>query len=440
MRIGFFIEHFGKGGVERVVQSLSNYLTKQGHQVYIFVLTRLPNEYDLDARVQLVAIDKHAPMSETLRHLETYHLAIYSLHFYWLAYCYELADALVAGGKKVTLTEHSVFFQLYRDILSPFVAERKPSWQKVNVLTVLSGYDYQIHGAVLDNVAYMPNPNTFSASLPLQTTYQKNIIVVSRLAHHKRVDRALRAFALIANTHTDWQLLVLGDGDLRVALEKLAKALGVFSQVNFVGNVKNVADYYAKSSIHLMTSQHEGWGLALTEAKQFAVPSVVMDAPCFHDLIQDGVDGLIVAQDDIQAMADKIKFFIENPDACKAMGKNAKARVQAYDINVVGKRWENLFSLILEKPQAIINQELKTVYAPVAQDNKKIIADFVQEYNILYTKLCILSKYNRLRAFLPMDFLLKCVTVFDFIKAVGFRVFFARVLFHIHRIAFRFFK
>jgi hypothetical protein len=189
-----------------------------------------------------------------------------------------------------------------------------------------------------------------------------------------------------------------------------------------------------------MTSLHEGWGLALTEAKQFGMPSVVMDAPCFHDLMQDGADGFIVAQDDIAAMADKIKFLIENPDACKAMGKTAKERVQAYNIDLVGKRWGNLFALVLENPQDLINEQLKTNYAPVAQDTKKIIADFVMEYNILYTKLCTLSKYNRLRAFLPIDFLLKCVTTFDFIRAVGFRVFFARVLFHIHRIAFRFFK
>lgn len=436
MKIGFFIEYFGNGGVERVVQTLSNYLAQQGHTVYIFVLKRLPQEYVVDSRVQIVDIPND--VSSTLQKVLPYQLDVYSLHFYWLAYCYELADALVAGGKKVTLTEHSVFFQLYRDILSPFVAERKPSWQKVNVLTVLSGYDYQIHGAVLDNVAYMPNPNTFSASLPLQTSYQKNIIVVSRLAHHKRVDRALRAFALIANTHKDWQLLILGDGDLRVELANLSQALHIADRVSFVGNVKNVADYYAKSSIHLMTSLHEGWGLALTEAKQFGMPSVVMDAPCFYDLMQDGADGFIVAQDDIAAMADKIKFFIENPDACKAMGKTAKERVQAYNIDVVGKRWENLFQLVLENPQAIINAQLKTNYVLVAQDTKKIIADFVVEYNILYTKLCTLSKYSRLQAFLPMDFLLKCIRIFDFIKVVGFRVFFVRVLFHVQRLFFRF--
>ncbi len=436
MKIGFFIEYFGNGGVERVVQTLSNYLAQQGHTVYIFVLKRLPQEYAVDSRVHIVDIPND--VSSTLQKVLPYQLDVYSLHFYWLAYCYELADALVAGGKKVTLTEHSVFFQLYRDILSPFVAERKPSWQKVNVLTVLSGYDYQIHGAVLDNVAYMPNPNTFSASLPLQTSYQKNIIVVSRLAHHKRVDRALRAFALIANTHKDWQLLILGDGDLRVELANLSQALHIADRVSFVGNVKNVADYYAKSSIHLMTSLHEGWGLALTEAKQFGMPSVVMDAPCFYDLMQDGADGFIVAQDDIAAMADKIKFFIENPDACKAMGKTAKERVQAYNIDVVGKRWENLFQLVLENPQAIINAQLKTNYVLVAQDTKKIIADFVVEYNILYTKLCTLSKYSRLQAFLPMDFLLKCIRIFDFIKVVGFRVFFVRVLFHVQRLFFRF--
>ena len=436
MKIGFFIEYFGNGGVERVVQTLSNYLAQQGHTVYIFVLKRLPQEYVVDSRVQIVDIPND--VSSTLQKVLPYQLDVYSLHFYWLAYCYELADALVAGGKKVTLTEHSVFFQLYRDILSPFVAERKPSWQKVNVLTVLSGYDSQIHGAVLDNVAYMPNPNTFSASLPLQTSYQKNIIVVSRLAHHKRVDRALRAFALIANTHKDWQLLILGDGDLRVELANLSQVLHIADRVSFVGNVKNVADYYAKSSIHLMTSLHEGWGLALTEAKQFGVPSVVMDAPCFYDLMQDGADGFIVAQDDIAAMADKIKFFIENPDACKAMGKTAKERVQAYNIDVVGRRWENLFQLVLENPQAIINAQLKTNYVLVAQDTKKIIADFVVEYNILYTKLCTLSKYSRLQAFLPMDFLLKCIRIFDFIKVVGFRVFFVRVLFHVQRLFFRF--
>jgi GalNAc-alpha-(1->4)-GalNAc-alpha-(1->3)-diNAcBac-PP-undecaprenol alpha-1,4-N-acetyl-D-galactosaminyltransferase len=400
MNIAFFIDHLSSGGAERVVQTLANYFQSQGnHQVYIFVLADTPSPYPLQSGVQKIVLT--GKRKKDLSSILAKDIHIFSFHAYWNAYTYVLADALADLGNKVILTEHNAFFTLYQaNPAQAFISKRLETWRKISVLTVLSSYDYQIHGSILNNVVYMPNPNPFALDTYVNLEKGKNIIAVARLSPAKAIDKLLRVFALVAQKHSDWHLFIVGDGALRADLEKLAQDLGVYSQVTFTGNVHDVEKYYAKASIHVMTSVREGMPMALLEAKKYAMPSVVMHLPCFYDLIENNIDGFVLAQDDITAMADKIIFLIENPKICSDMGKNVMQSVQQYDLAVIGKRWELLFEFISNTPKANLLEILKNTYMPTkTYPADEILSDFSGQYNALYKTTSSFSPYKRLESF-----------------------------------------
>jgi glycosyltransferase involved in cell wall biosynthesis len=432
MKIAFFMDALSGGGAERIVQTLANYMQGKKHQVVIFLRHAKENTYPLYPGVQIFYLKGAKYFAQDLSDMLAMQIDIFSFHAYWNTYNFQIADALLEKGKKVTFTEHNIFYHLYWEAyISTFVPRRVETWKKADALTVLSSYDYQIHSSVLDNVVYMPNPNTFSSDVPLQSNYEKYIIAVARLEPQKRVDKVLHVFAKICPLYSDWRLLVLGDGTLRMELVQLAKDLGIAEQVSFLGAVSNVKDYYAKSSIHVMTSDFEGWGLALTEAKEFGIPSVLMELPCFKDLLLHGEDGFMVAQDDIETMAKHILFLINHPEQIQAMGKKAQEHVKKYNVDKIGKRWEDLFALIVNQPKQEVLSVIKTQYAPAqVYPSKEITADFVRQYNILYERLCEAAPYyKRVKTSKILCFIFWCMNVLDFARAMGWRKVWERLIF-----------
>ena len=432
MKIAFFMDALSGGGAERIVQTLANYMQGKNHQVFIFLRYAKENAYPLYPGVQIFYLKGAQHFAQDLSALLAMDIDIFSFHAYWNTYNFQIANALLEEGKKVTFTEHNIFYHLYWEAyISTFVSRRIETWKKADALTVLSSYDYQIHSSILDNVVYMPNPNTFSSDFPLQSQYEKYIIAVARLELQKRVDRVLHVFARVVALHPDWHLLILGDGTLHLELVQLAKDLGISNQVSFLGTVSNLKDYYAKASLHVMTSDFEGWGLALTEAKEFGIPSVVMELPCFKDLLQHGEDGFIVAQDDIETMAQHIDFLIKHPEEIKTMGKKAQVYVKKYNVDVIGKRWEDLFDVIVNqsKPEALA--VIKTQYAPArVYPSQAITADFVCQYNVLYERLCQATPYyKRVKTSKILRFIFWYLNFLDFFKAMGWRKVWERFIF-----------
>lgn len=150
------------------------------------------------------------------------------------------------------------------------------------------------------------NPDFFDYPLP-DTNPQNEILFVGRLSDEKNVGDILKAFQIVLKTKSDARLTLIGDGDMRGDLEKLSKNLGIDAQTNFVGRQSDVASFHAKSSCQLLTSHYEGFPLSLVEACANGVPMVSYDgASGPRDAITDGVNGYVVAQYDVKALAEAI--------------------------------------------------------------------------------------------------------------------------------------
>lgn len=130
-------------------------------------------------------------------------------------------------------------------------------------------------------------------------------LYVGRLRRYKTVETALRALALLERDDPAARLVVVGEGDDRPRLERLARELGVAARVEFRGfvpGVEKVALMQGATAL-VYPSRKEGWGLPVLEAAACGVPAVVSDVPGLRDAVRDGVSGVLVPFGDAPGFA-----------------------------------------------------------------------------------------------------------------------------------------
>jgi glycosyltransferase involved in cell wall biosynthesis len=98
-----------------------------------------------------------------------------------------------------------------------------------------------------------------------------------------------------------------------------------------------------------MTSTAEGWGMVLTEAQQMGVPVVAMDSfGALHDIIEDGYNGRIVANNDLVAFQNAMTEIMENEAKRKEMALHAIESSKRYEIQHILLQWQKLFEQMKE--------------------------------------------------------------------------------------------
>ena len=161
------------------------------------------------------------------------------------------------------------------------------------------------------------------------------ILCVGRLAPEKDQSLLLDAVAALRATGFPLHLRLVGDGPDRKFLERRAVELGIAACVEFVGWVdpKRLRVLYADSDLFVLSSLAEGVPVVLMEAMAMRVPCV---APCIAgipELIKDGVEGMLYAVADLEAMTIKIRALLESPELMEEIGKQARLRViRDYDM------------------------------------------------------------------------------------------------------------
>ena len=156
--------------------------------------------------------------------------------------------------------------------------------------------------------------------------------VVSRLEHIKGMDLVVPAFAEVRKRFPDVQLLVVGDGSLRAAMEQQAQELGCVDAVTWVGRQpqESLPQYYSEMDIVLMPSRSEGFGLTAIEAMACGCVVVASDVGGLPEVVSDGVCGLLHRTEDVHGMAAKICSLIASPELYRSLQKNALQHVQKF--------------------------------------------------------------------------------------------------------------
>lgn len=195
----------------------------------------------------------------------------------------------------------------------------------------------------LDNVVKIPDPLPFKIESNSELS-AKRVVSIGRYAYDKGNDLLLRAWAIIEKQAPDWTLDVYGNGD-RASYQQQLVELGIDQQrCHLYGPTTEVKKAYLNSSLFVLPSRFEGFGLVLIEAMACGVPVVAFDCENGpRSIINHGASGFLIPPFDVEAMADKILLLMRDDSLRKAMGFKAQKAACQYNIDTVGKLWKQLF-------------------------------------------------------------------------------------------------
>jgi len=158
----------------------------------------------------------------------------------------------------------------------------------------------------------------------------------------------LRAAAILAEEWPSLQVLMVGDGPERVALERLAGELRVVDTVRFLGSRSDVSDILRALDVAVCCSDFEGSPLAVMEYMDAALPVVATEVGGVPDLIEPDVHGLLVPPRNPSALAHAIAELLRDPARARSMGARGQERRRAeFDIDVLVHRLEDLYLELL---------------------------------------------------------------------------------------------
>lgn len=216
--------------------------------------------------------------------------------------------------------------------------------KKYDNVVVLTNEDKMLNWSHNKKVTVIPNPVTFQ-SVKTTDRISKKIITLGRLVDEKNQISLINAFQDVVKRHPDWTLEIYGEGGLRKLLQKEIEAKGLSDNVKLMGCHPNPRELYLDSSIFVLSSKFEGFGLVLIESMECGVPVVSYDCPFGpKDIITDGVDGFLVPSGNEEIMAEKICYLIEHPEERMKMGRAAKVKADNYSTNKITAQWMSLFN------------------------------------------------------------------------------------------------
>ena len=173
------------------------------------------------------------------------------------------------------------------------------------------------------------------------------VIAVGRLDYQKGFDRLIQAWKLIQerDEFKDWHLDIFGQGEWHDMLQKMISDFGLEQTARINRPTNRIGNEYAHSSLIVMTSNYEGFGMVLVEAMACGVPAIAFDCKCGpKDIIRHGENGLLVANGDIQGLAGAMMKLMGDDALRQRMAGHAKAVVDAYSEEAVMDKWIRLFT------------------------------------------------------------------------------------------------
>lgn len=200
-------------------------------------------------------------------------------------------------------------------------------------------------------IACIPNPLSFEREMDQNDLIKKHkiVLIVARLEEtQKNIMSALRIWKKAEDnvTSNDWTLVLGGYGPDENKILTYADSLNL-NNFKFIGKVDDAQVLFQSASIFMMTSRYEGFGMTLTEALQNGcVPIAFDNFTVLHDILDDGMNGIIIPSGDEECYAQKLLSLMNNNSERKAMAIRGIESCKKFSIDTVGEKWINLFKTL----------------------------------------------------------------------------------------------
>lgn len=362
MKIIFAIKALGNqgGGAERVLADVASGLARRGHAITV-ISNDLEGEasyYPLDEAVERVNlgignIKGKSSLFDVGYRMIAFRRAAAKIRpdvvVAFMHSTYLPAGIALIGTRTPMIASEHIGPEHYQSLwleralmqLTPLIAVK---------ITVVSKQILLSYGWWLcRRMTVAPNPVSAPAKRTPETDTDPTrpciLLSVGRLAPQKNQQCLIAAFAKLSPNFPNWRLRIVGEGELRRALEAQVRDLGLTDKIELPGAISDVSQEYLKADLFVLPSTYESFGLATAEALLHGLPAVgFADCPGTNSLIRNNENGILVAgRNRTEALAAALRNLMENPQELKRLS-NASADwlTQMFDINSVLDRWEGL--------------------------------------------------------------------------------------------------
>lgn len=195
----------------------------------------------------------------------------------------------------------------------------------------------------------IPNPVVPIPTPAMPRSHGHRIAAVGRLGEEKGFDLLLKAFSVVAARHPDWSLVIWGEGPLRRELTAIRDSLGLSERISLPGRTEDVWAALASVDLFVLPSRYEGFPNALCEAMASGLPVIATDCPEGpRAIVIDGVDGLLVPPEDVDALAAALDRLLSAPDERARLAAAAPTITERLGLLRIMSSWE----VVLEEARA----------------------------------------------------------------------------------------
>lgn len=203
-----------------------------------------------------------------------------------------------------------------------------------------------------NKICAISNPCTYTCNIDenLIKEKEKIILIVARLNElQKNISSALRIWEIANDYAIDnkWHLFIIGEGNDEGKIKEYCKKLKL-KNVHFLGKKDDVRPFYIKSSLFIMTSRYEGFGMTLLEALQNGcVPIVFENFSVVHDIINNE-NGFIIPSNDEKQFAKVLIELMKNAELRQSTAKRAIKSTQIFSTENICSMWNKLLKQTIE--------------------------------------------------------------------------------------------
>ena len=214
--------------------------------------------------------------------------------------------------------------------------------KKTDILVALTENDAVCWRQLHAHVKVIPNVVHLNSTGRYSSLENKKVIYAGRFAYQKGLPDLLEIWKLVHEKYPDWKLEMYGEGALKEDIMRVVNTCDC--NISVFSPMPNILDLFIDSSVFVLTSYYEAFGLVLVEAMSCGLPVVVFDCPYGPpEIVTDGTDGFLVSNRNIQYFADRICQLIEDKELRCKIGQQAILSSQRYTKEKVMPLWKELF-------------------------------------------------------------------------------------------------
>lgn len=187
------------------------------------------------------------------------------------------------------------------------------------------------------------NPFNFEERDVKYDKESKKIVSCGRFTKQKGYDFLVNVAEKVFHLHPDWTWDIYGDGEEMNNIKKLIEEKNLENKVILKGRTNQMYNLYKEYAMFVLTSRYEGLGMVNIEAHNSKLPIISFNCNCGPDeIIQDGINGYLIDCFDVDKMAEKINYLIENPDVRIRMSESTMLDKEKMQMENVIKEWKKI--------------------------------------------------------------------------------------------------